>query len=244
VVGINLNGTRPGVVDLGLTPPVFTVESSEPDGALGSALAAADYDGDMKNDLVIGAPLLSGTSTNAGAIYIIRDMTLLISEVVPADADVVITGGEDQERLGSSLHFARYDSATGMDILAGAPGTDLAAATNAGAVYIFSGGGFPDGTFDRREASFPTIRIQIGRENFALGTHLTAGQMDGLRREDVFFSGSGTNPFPSDCGTSNAADWQQCHAFRYGIGVYGGLSGSLPEAAVGLSARPGWMNLE
>lgn len=122
-IGLSQVGTQlPGLVFLG---------ESAGDGA-GSALAGADFNGDGKHDLLIGAPLHDG---GRGRVYVIFNSAELLAALngppIPLAAvgsalpGVVFDGVAPADLLGASLARAGDVDLDGADdILLGAPGTE------------------------------------------------------------------------------------------------------------------------
>lgn len=246
VVVLNLAGTRPTTIDLAVTVPYLTIQSSFTQSGLGTAIAIGDFDADSVNDLVASSPLQNaGGNINGGAVYVISNPSSMAGGTVsvPAAAATIIEGGV-REFLGTALAMGRYDLAVGDELIVGAPGFDRGGVTDTGAVFLYRSGTIPTGTIDRFEPDLPITRFDVEREGFELGTHLTMGDFDGQNQLDVFMAGSGNQDFSALCGTDDQAGYDFCHRNREGVMVYGALSGTVDVPSVRLSVRRGWMLLE
>lgn len=107
-----------------------------PDGFFGSALCSGDFDGDGKQDLVVGE---HGYDRQRGRVYIFLGDSLLGDHDGLVDApqwDIVIEGNEPGDLLGNAVASAGcfFDISSQADaLIIGAPG----AVSGMGAFYVF-----------------------------------------------------------------------------------------------------------
>ncbi|MCB2153834.1 FG-GAP repeat protein [bacterium] len=248
VVVLEFSGGRPASIDMSVSPPYLTVEMTLNFAGLGGAVAVGDLDNDGVDDLIASAPQLQvGTRTNLGGVYHISNPSQYAGDTLemPFDSDISIFGtGQSQEFFGWSLAVGAYDIAPGIELLVGAPGKNTPDGTAAGAVFVYRSGALPATSILEGELGYQISQFRGTVANFRYGTDVAIGQFDGLDNGDIFASGSGDLPFDSSCGGDVLADWQICHDGREGIRVYGVLAGSVPQAPIELSAKPGWMMME
>lgn len=134
-----------GTADLDTVPDMVFLGEVAGD-EFGTSLAVSpDADGDGQQDLIVGAQFANaGLMVDAGKAYLFRAGTVLDST-----ADLTFTGSGTEDRLGAAV-AARLDwngDAAG-DIAVGAPDYDDAGTLDAGACYVFFGGGMLDATAD------------------------------------------------------------------------------------------------
>lgn len=139
--GIHLLEPEPGIpqdVDEGY---VQFYASGGLDQEFASALAAADLDGDGRDDLIVGAPgELVGSAPSTGRVYVfLGDLTDGTGE---ADAAYVISGTVAGGRFGQTLAVAAdddgqggLDGVAGPELVIGAPGSG----DQPGGVYVYTG---------------------------------------------------------------------------------------------------------
>ena len=113
----------------------------------GYAVAAADFNGDGFDDLAIGAPYeIVGGKDDAGAVHILfgsaNGLVATGSQHLTQDSSGIEGTAEPGDRLGWSLAAGDLGDLTvaGQDLAIGAPGEDVGAAADAGAVHAIYGG--------------------------------------------------------------------------------------------------------
>jgi hypothetical protein len=179
VFGLGRRGLRPGPLVTERTRWVGQ-HAAETD-SFGSVLAAGDFDGDRRAELVVGAPG-DGLKTQ-GSITIVDPMERSANYVSQDEAGV---GGRPErlDRFGAALAVADFDGDGRADVAVGSPGEnggDAPPAYSQGAVQILAG---------------PSMR-QIGRtwtsggryDHF--GAALAAGDLNGDRVPDLAIGAPG-----------------------------------------------------
>ena len=118
----------------------------------GSALGAAgDFNGDGRQDFLIGAPLFdSDDLSNPGRVYLILGTEDLQPDVSLDAADMIISGDQYDARVGYSLTTAvsDLDGDYHRDFVIGSPRYDNGSDYNLGAIYVARGGYFGDSDDD------------------------------------------------------------------------------------------------
>ncbi|MDI6916807.1 MAG: transglutaminase domain-containing protein, partial [Thermoplasmatales archaeon] len=105
-----------------------------------SVSSAGNVNGDLYNDIVIGAP--GNTTTVAGSAYIFYGRGTWNPTYNANNADVILNGGSNGDRFGFSVSDAgNVNNADNDDIIIGAPYNDSADGRwmDCGAAYVFYG---------------------------------------------------------------------------------------------------------
>jgi hypothetical protein len=123
--------------------PVFTQSNAEAGDQYGAALAAGDFDDDGVFDLAVGAPGEDiGATGNAGAVTVLFGSPAGLTTV---GSQTLFQGGgaggtaETGDAFGSALASGVLGGDAIADLVVGAPGEDLGATANAGAVNLLAG---------------------------------------------------------------------------------------------------------
>ncbi|MBI5155447.1 FG-GAP repeat protein [Candidatus Poribacteria bacterium] len=245
----SLAATAPSTVSVDSTGTgaAMVVTSTLDFAEAGFCVGTGDLDGDSLVDIVVGAPRAQVLTIDAaGKVFFISNAARFVGggASLPTNATTVIGGAIAQEYFGQTLGVGGYDSSPGDDLIVGAPGYSAGGFSRTGSIFIYRGGSIPAGTIDQQQVDVPITRWDVYLVNYRFATHLALGNFDGGSGVDIFASGDGLYPFGSQCGTEVLAEWQTCHNAREGRRVWGGISGTLNEPPIGLSAHAAWMLAE
>jgi hypothetical protein len=151
--------------------------SRRPGEQFGYALAAADFDGDGRDDLAIGTPgeTLPGRR-DAGSVLVVHGSA---SGLWHQDVSGVVGSAEDGDRFGEALAAGDFDGDGFADLAVGVPGEDFGAVVDAGSTQILSG------SSDGISANGGTRLFQgadgvagVAEDSDRFGGALTAGDFD------------------------------------------------------------------
>lgn len=165
-----------GFKDLAFIDSDFTLLGTRASGALGSAIAAGDFDGDGIEDLAAGAPLADFEQQDQGVVYMILGAPGLEGRVHAAEAArMELRGRDGSDRFGTSLVFGDINLDGRKDLVVGAPGG--AGPNNlrvgAGEVYVYMGANLV-------EARPPNMIVYgAGSNPGSLGASLAVGDFTG-----------------------------------------------------------------
>jgi hypothetical protein len=143
----------------GLEPmPARVLVGEARDDNFGVALAVGDLDGDMLDDLVVGAWQADNTGGNAGAVYVYRGAAGQVFSDTPAQ---ILTGVVGGDRFGLALTVCDLDGDADRDIVVGAADSEDRDRTprlsNQGSIFVHSN---VDGTI---LADHPFVPITLAR---------------------------------------------------------------------------------
>jgi FG-GAP repeat len=158
VVGVPGEDIGPSAVDAGVVDVIYGSESGLPDGSrqqltqslfeagdrFGAAVATGDFNGDIFTDLAVGIPGENvGAIADAGVVEIFYGG----GGGLPSNGDQQLRQGasgmagtaEAGDRFGAALATGLVDDGDEADLAVGAPGEDVGATVDAGAVSLVDG---------------------------------------------------------------------------------------------------------
>ncbi len=159
---------------------------AQPYAALGTALAAGDFNGDGRDDLAIGAPGAGGKSApDAGAVVVLygskSGLIAKGSHYLREGSGGVDGSAVSGDLFGSALAAADFDGDGRDDLAVGTPGQDVDGAPAAGAVVVFAG--TKSGIAEQQSRSFTAAAGPTSDAQF--GAALAAGYFDSNNRADL-----------------------------------------------------------
>jgi hypothetical protein len=162
--------------------PLLLQVNPEAGDAFGSALAVGDVDDDGFDDLAVGAPTedLASDRRDTGAVTVIFGSASGLTtarRVTIFQGNTQVAGTAEQgDRFGASLAAGLFDPF--LDLAVGAPGEDVGATVDAGAVNVLAGSlnGLTGGTL------LAQGNAEAGDQ---FGAALSTGLLDGQAFEDL-----------------------------------------------------------
>ncbi|MFL5781459.1 MAG: glycoside hydrolase family 88 protein [Thermoleophilaceae bacterium] len=197
----------------------------------GQALASADFNGDFKADLVVGAP---GEGGDAGAINAVYGSASGLTSTGAGQLGQAATGGaaEAGDRFGAALAAGRLDGDGYADLAIGAPDEATGAGASAGAVSIVHGASAGLSTtganyFDQSSAG------GVSEPGDRFGAVLAAGDFDGDGHSDLVIGA----PYEDTAGGSDSGVVNVVAGTARGLSATGARE--LTQAAAGGSPEAG-----
>jgi hypothetical protein len=170
-------------------------DAAEAGDEFGARLAAGDFNGDGRDDLVIAAVHESiGTVANAGAVHIIYgsasglSATTIADQLWSQDTTNVEDAAETGDVFGARLAVGRFNNDTRDDLAIGVPGESVGVATAAGAVNVIYGsasGLSATSVADQLWTQDSTLILDSSEASDAFGQALTAADFNNDGRTDL-----------------------------------------------------------
>jgi hypothetical protein len=159
---------------------------SEVDDQFGSALAAADFNGDGITDLAASVPneAAAGTTAHAGSVMVIKGATTGLAYGWVVDQTDVGGANEQGDRFGTSIAAGNVTGTAVADLVVGAPGEAPGDFPASGGVYVVPMGGAPGAP-----KGFGITQNGNGGANEAgdlFGAAVAVGNFDGATATDKY----------------------------------------------------------
>jgi hypothetical protein len=151
---------------------------------------AANYVGDARDDLIIGAPgEAPGWSPRSGLVFLLRGGAAGTVEVAVID-QTGLGANEAGDEFGAALAAGDFNGDRNYDVAIGAPGESIGDSSHSGAVFVQLGGGAgltPDAVLDQRG-------IGADEQGDRFGATLAAGDFNGDGFDDLAVGASNEAP--------------------------------------------------
>jgi hypothetical protein len=175
----------------GLVPwtTISNNSGANPQDAFGSALAAADFHGDLITDLIIGAPKgkVSVASPLSGVIYIYKGKINAVPVASGKKSQTGLDTDEIEDRFGAALAAGDFNNDGRADLAVGAPGERISD-TSSGKAYVFLGNLMSTLT---PSVSLTQTGIETDEEEDLFGARLVASDFTGDGLADLAVSAPG-----------------------------------------------------
>lgn len=185
---------KPGIVspipDIGYKPADMVIYGQDAGDMLGSSLTGGDFNGDGLSDLVMGAPMADGAGNqkpDAGEVYILSGAFELPAQVDLAGStttgtgSLMVIGGDEGDRLGTSVGAGNANQDAYDDLLIGAPmaGGRSNLRGFSGEAYLFLGEENLPPVIDLKENIDIAVRILGANALDGLGSAVAINDTDG-----------------------------------------------------------------
>jgi len=171
------------------------VISGDSGDRFGSAILAADVDGDDIGDLCVCASEADRTADLSGSVFVYRGGAGLRSGATTT-AQSILDAEAAGDRLGTSIAAGDADGDGRADLLIGAPQHDVPAA-NGGRAYLVFGGLIGNAPVD---AAVDVLLLAENSAGDSFGTAVALGDLDGDGRDDLLVGAPFANAGVADCG--------------------------------------------
>ena len=169
------------------------IYGAEAKSYLGDRLTSGNVNGDLYDDVIIGAP---GADKASGRVYVIFGTPSFLAyvDLSVTPADITIHGDNAQDYFGSSLACGDLNGDGIDDLAAGAWAADLAGKSASGKVYIFYG----SSSFTTPlTIDLNTTKADVTLDGPSTGGHLgyalATGDVNGDGTDDLLIGAYGTD---------------------------------------------------
>lgn len=184
-----------GVVDLAAGDEDITIYGAALDDQLGFSGALADVNDDGLDDIILGAPFVAREDdrSEAGAVYVVFGGATLpgLIDLQSQPADLLLLGRDGAGFFGDAVAAADVNGDETRDILVGATfargGTAGSPVAQAGAAYVFFGGGQISGTKDVGKGEFD-VAVYGAEYLDELGDNVAGGDLNGDGIADIIMT--------------------------------------------------------
>jgi len=177
------------VIDLSTEAPDYTFAGVNEDDLTGQTVALCDFDGDGRNDVVVGAPGFTFMGRAAsGVVYVVLGSDTLSPNVdLSTNRGDLLTvfGPSASARIGTHITCGDFNGDDRDDIAIGVPLASPLGRTQAGEVYIVFGSSNPADSTDLATPPINVTTVQGAGVFERLGTSLSMGNVDNDLHDDL-----------------------------------------------------------
>ncbi len=203
------HGPATGTLDLATASANRIFRGKDSTDRLGLTLAAVDFNGDAKKDLVMGSPNSSSTGrTGNGEIWGIYQARLgSVTDLTTINVDLYVQGAGNDDRFAAALAGGDVTGDGTEDIVAGAPDADGSnnLISSAGEIYVLRGGNSLLGAFDMSLAADYHGLLYGELANDRAGAALAIERWDADTPRDILVGAAGRDGAPGSTRTDAGA---------------------------------------
>jgi hypothetical protein len=175
----------PGILDFNAVPADLEIAGRQAHSGLGTAVAAADINGDGIDDIIMGGPGTDGKAgEKAGAVYIVKGGASLPSVMNVLSADVRISGEAAINEFGGAIAAGDINNDSIADLIFGVPFADPPGRPNAGKVVIVYGSSDMPDTLELSETE-PDLEVFGPGLNDFMANAVASGDLNNDGRDDL-----------------------------------------------------------
>lgn len=175
----------PAALDLNTISADLEIEGRQAHSGVGTAVAAADINGDGFDDILIGGPGTDGQAgEKAGAVFIIMGRASFPTTMNVLNADVRIGGEAALDGVGEAIAIGDLNNNGVSDVIFGVPFADPPSRPNGGKVVVIYGRSDWPSQLEL-SAIQPDLQVFGPRLNEFIGNAVTADDLNNDGRDDL-----------------------------------------------------------
>ncbi len=171
------------------------IDGQQASGArFGSSVAFGDFDGDLFDDLAIGAPfdIIGTTANRTGRLYILPTDGQGVLRAIDQNSPGIPNSAQNGDEFAAALASGDFNGDGFVDLAVGVPGEDIGGLNNAGSINVIYGSTTGLGTSTEfHENSFATIGVttfsiaDVSEANDQFGRTLFSADFNNDGRDDL-----------------------------------------------------------